>query len=135
MAKKKTASKSRKSAKEDKESIEFEAALAEAEEIVGQLETGELGLAESLEHYELGIKRLNQCHQSLEKAERRIQLLSGFDADGNPITQPFDSELGDVDWNLEDRSPRKAGRARSSAGQQANLDEDTDTDLHEGGLF
>ncbi|MCL4166905.1 UNVERIFIED_CONTAM: hypothetical protein GTU68_065590, partial [Idotea baltica] len=72
--------------------IEFEEALAEVEEIVDELESGDAGLTQSLAFYETGIKRLKQCHGLLQKAERRISLLSGFDADGNPITEPFEDD-------------------------------------------
>ncbi|TWU08520.1 exodeoxyribonuclease VII small subunit [Stieleria varia] len=69
--------------------VDFEEALAEAEEVVKQLESGELGLAESLDQYELGIKRIKQCHESLREAQRRVSLLSGIDEDGEAILEPF----------------------------------------------
>ncbi|KAA1259552.1 Exodeoxyribonuclease 7 small subunit [Rubripirellula obstinata] len=81
MAKKKTAS--------SKDSPNFEEAIATIETIVGKLESGELDLTDSLEQYETGIKRLRQCHEILEKAEQKVTLLSGFDADGNPATEPM----------------------------------------------
>jgi len=84
MAKKKTAK-----AKDADEAIDFEASLAEVEQIVSQLESGQLNLTDSLKQYELGIKRLKQCHQLLEAAEQRVSQLAGFDADGNPITEPL----------------------------------------------
>jgi exodeoxyribonuclease VII small subunit len=68
----------------------FEAILKRLEEIVRLLEEGDLGLNESLERYEEGVKLLRQSYQMLECAERRIELLSGVDAEGKPITQPFD---------------------------------------------
>jgi exodeoxyribonuclease VII small subunit len=70
----------------------FEQALARLEEIVHQIEEGELGLNEALERYEEGVKLLRQSYELLERAERKIELLSGFDAEGNPVTQPFDDE-------------------------------------------
>ena len=69
---------------------DFEASLAEVEQIVARLESGELGLTESLEQYEKGIKQLKRCHGLLDAAEQKVSLLSGFDADGNPITEPMD---------------------------------------------
>jgi exodeoxyribonuclease VII small subunit len=68
----------------------FEDALKRLEEIVRSLEEGELGLTESLERYEEGVKLLRQSYELLNRAQRRIELLSGVDAEGNPITQPFD---------------------------------------------
>ncbi len=69
---------------------DFEQALKRLEEIVHQLEEGELGLNEALERYEEGVKLLRQSYDLLQRAERRIELLSGVDAEGNPLTQPFD---------------------------------------------
>jgi exodeoxyribonuclease VII small subunit len=55
----------------------FEQALQELEQVVRKLEEGQLGLSDSLSQYEAGVKRLQQCFAALEKAERRIELLSG----------------------------------------------------------
>ncbi len=71
--------------------IDFEFALADVERIVAELEGGELGLAESLGRYELGVKRLKQCHQWLSAAEQRVSVLAGFDAEGNPVTEPMEA--------------------------------------------
>jgi exodeoxyribonuclease VII small subunit len=68
----------------------FENALKRLEDIVHSLEDGKLGLAEALERYEEGVKLLRQSYDLLQRAERKIELLSGIDAEGNPITQPFD---------------------------------------------
>jgi exodeoxyribonuclease VII small subunit len=77
-------------AKKDEEGpIDFETSLAEVEQIVAGLESGELGLTESLEQYETGIKQLKRCHALLDAAEQRVSLLSGFDADGNPVQEPI----------------------------------------------
>jgi len=70
----------------------FEESLEDLAAIVEQLESGELGLNDALGKYEQGVKLLKQCHQKLEKVERRIELLSGFDAEGNPVTEAFDDE-------------------------------------------
>src|SRR5690606_27450493 len=74
------------------ESTSFEDSLRELGEIVESLESGDVGLAEALSRYEKGVTLLKACHQMLEKVERRIELLSGFDADGNPVCEPFDDE-------------------------------------------
>ncbi len=74
------------------EPVSFEQALATLEQIVHDLEEGRLGLAESLARYEEGVKLLRQCHGLLEQAERRIELVTGADAAGNPVTAPFDDQ-------------------------------------------
>jgi exodeoxyribonuclease VII small subunit len=88
----------------------FEESLAELESIVGRLESGSLSLAEALERYEQCVKHLSSCQRMLERAERRIELLSGVDANGNPITRPFDDAAAD---SLEEKS-KSRGKRRSS---------------------
>ena len=70
--------------------LSFEDAVTRLEEIVHALEEGKIGLNEAMEQYEEGVKLLRQSYDLLQRAERRIELLSGVDADGNPVTQPFD---------------------------------------------
>ena len=82
--------KDNKSEVESSEQLDFEDALKRLEEIVHALEEGDVGLNEALEKYEQGVKLLRQSYELLQKAERRIELLSGVDAEGNPIAEPFD---------------------------------------------
>ena len=53
----------------------FEDHLRQVEETVKALEGGKLGLEESIEKYEVGVKALRQCYAILEQAEKKIQLL------------------------------------------------------------
>ena len=100
----------------------FEQSLDKLERIVHQLEEGEIGLAESLARYETGVKTLRRCYDLLERAERRIELLSGVDADGNPITTPMDDEA----LSLEEKASSR-GRRRSAPGKRRPAgDPDTD---------
>ena len=73
---------------------DFETALAELEGIVKTLEEGDLSLERSLQLFERGVQLSRYCHQRLEEAERRIEILTergelreapralGLDADG-----------------------------------------------------
>ncbi|GIW80957.1 MAG: hypothetical protein KatS3mg105_2764 [Gemmatales bacterium] len=70
----------------------FEEALAELEEIVRELEDGQISLEESLQRYEKGVNLLKQCYSKLQEAEQRISLLTGMDAEGRPIIKPFTPE-------------------------------------------
>ena len=54
---------------------DFESAIAELEQIVKTLEEGELPLEKSLELFERGVKLSKFCHNTLEEAERRIEIL------------------------------------------------------------
>jgi exodeoxyribonuclease VII small subunit len=92
----------------------FEQALEQLERIVHQLEEGEIGLAEALDHYEKGIGLLKQCYGLLERAERRIELLSGVDAAGNPITEPFADDAGNT---LEEKTQNRARRRTKTGGR------------------
>lgn len=93
MAKKKTV-KRKKDASLADTPADFEYSLAEVEQIVSKLEGGDLNLTDSLAQYELGIRRLKQCHKLLEAAEQRVSLLSGFDADGNPVRESLADHAG-----------------------------------------
>lgn len=93
----------------------FEEALARLEEIAEQLEEGHLGLGESLASYEEGVRHLKLCHELLTRAERKVELLSGIDAEGNPITQPFDDTASSLDETAQNRGPRRSRAANSPA--------------------
>lgn len=91
MAKKKAAAK--KESKEAAAEVDFEQALEAIEQIVGKLESGQLGLSESLQQYELGIRQLKRCQELLDAAEQRVSVLAGFDAEGNPVEEPLEGSL------------------------------------------
>jgi len=80
----------KRSKRQAAEEPSFEQALEQLGEIVHQLEEGEIGLDGALEQYEKGVRLLGQCYRLLEKAQRRIELLSGVDADGRPVLTPMD---------------------------------------------
>jgi len=62
-------------AKNDLENKNFEVALEELEDVVEQLETGELPLEESLVAFEKGVGLVIYCNQKLTEAEKRVELL------------------------------------------------------------
>lgn len=67
----------------------FESSLAELEEIVTKLETGDLPLEDSLDLFEAGIKLSRQCRERLANAERRIEILVK-DSEGNLSAEELD---------------------------------------------
>jgi exodeoxyribonuclease VII small subunit len=106
----------KKSAAREECVASFEESLEELERIVAELEGGKLGLSDALARYEQGVKHLKACQQLLERAERKIELLSGVDADGNPITQPFDeAELDTLEAKAAARGQRRTTVAKASA--------------------
>jgi exodeoxyribonuclease VII small subunit len=111
----------------------FESALDEIEAIVTKLERGELDLGESLTQYQRGIETLKECHQLLSDAERRITLLSGFDADGNPVTTCFD----ETDMTLDEKQSKRGNRrtAERKANRPADDEEPGGSGEIAAGLF
>jgi exodeoxyribonuclease VII small subunit len=69
----------------------FEAALARLEEIVSSLESGELGLEQSLKLFEEGVKLARVCNTRLEEAERKVEILLK-DKSGKMTAKPFEEE-------------------------------------------
>ena len=59
------------------ESLPFGEALAELEAIVGQLESGQLELEESLEKYERGVALLRALQSRLSEAQQKVTMLMG----------------------------------------------------------
>ena len=114
--------KTKRSEKSQEPQPTFEQSLERLEDIVHQLEDGQLGLSESLERYEEGVRHLKLCHQALESAERKIELLAGVDADGNPVTEPFDDQDLTLDEKAASRTRRRSRPAqkRSDASDLEN---------------
>jgi exodeoxyribonuclease VII small subunit len=74
--------------------IKFEAALERLEQIVDQLEAGNLPLEESLKVFEEGVGLARRCAKYLDEAEKRIELLTK-DEHGLLKTEPFEIEEGE----------------------------------------
>jgi len=56
--------------------VSFETALKRLEEIVEQMEDGELGLDDLVVAFEEGQKLVKQCSEKLNEVERRIEVLT-----------------------------------------------------------
>ena len=69
------------------EPVDFEAALAELEELVSRMESGTLSLEASLEAFERGIKLTRDCQAALRQAELRVKALTQ-DGDEVDVTVP-----------------------------------------------
>ena len=59
----------------------YEKALAELEQIVARLESGEQSLEQSLKDYERGVELERQCQRALDEAERRVAAINEPPAD------------------------------------------------------
>lgn len=69
----------------------FEASLSELEQIVKQLEDGDLPLEESLKLFEQGVKLSRECRERLANAERRIEVLIR-ESDGSISLEPVEND-------------------------------------------
>jgi exodeoxyribonuclease VII small subunit len=71
----------------------FEKAMKQLEQIVDELESGELPLEKALQKFEEGISLSKFCSEKLEETERRISQLTA-DKDGAPLETPFETDSG-----------------------------------------
>lgn len=122
MTKKKIAATQKKTgSKKAVKKLSFEEAYAELEQVVHSLESSQLGLSESLALYQKGVGCLKVCHQALERAERKIELLTGVGDDGEPETEDFDDQELDLEAKASRRSER---RGATKAASEADASED-----------
>ena len=62
--------------KKDEKKVSFEEALERLEQIVAQIEGGQVPLEESIEKYAEGMTLLKTCRTILDSAEKKIQVLA-----------------------------------------------------------
>ncbi len=60
----------------DAKALTYEQALAEVESIIDRIESGEIGLEQSIEAYERGSELIKRCRSMLQSAEQRVEELS-----------------------------------------------------------
>lgn len=68
----------------------FENSLQTLEQLVQQMDSGELSLEESLALFEKGIKLIRQCQDQLQTAEQKVQVL--LENHDELQVQPFDQD-------------------------------------------
>ncbi len=62
-------------AKKDQSDKKFEVALEELEQVVEQLESGDLSLEDSLAAFERGVGLVKYCNQKLSEVEKKVEFL------------------------------------------------------------
>lgn len=72
--------------------MDFEKKIDRLEEIVQSMEEGDLALDQSLKLFEEGVKLSRKCHEQLDKAEQKVQLLMKVDEDGNAESEEFEAD-------------------------------------------
>ena len=65
------------------EEMSFEEAMVELEQVLGQLERGDVALDNSIRLYERGAALKTRCETKLKEAEEKVAAIT-LDADGNP---------------------------------------------------
>ena len=68
----------------------FEDSLAEIEQLLSQLEQGELSLEESLKSFERGVTLTRVCQKALQEAEQKVQIL--IETNGSQALESFADE-------------------------------------------
>ncbi len=75
----------------------FEEALAELEQLVEQLERGDLTLEQSLAQFERGVGLARECRESLSAAEQKVQILLERAGEGE--------QLADFEAGADEQAP------------------------------
>ena len=70
----------------------FEQSMKKLEQIVQELESGDLPLEEAMQKFEEGINLSKLCSEKLDETEKKITLLLQ-DQKGNVSEKPFKSEI------------------------------------------
>ena len=70
--------------------IPFEQSLKQLEELVEQLEKGDIPLEESLKSFERGIQLTRACQKALRDAEQKVEIL--LEDQGTDTLKPFSDE-------------------------------------------
>ena len=95
----------------------FETSLNQLGDIVARLESGSLGLSESIDAYERGVAILRRLHDELAAAEERVNVLVRIDEEGRPILEPATgggaAQTADSTQPAAPRAPRPQ-RARNA---------------------
>lgn len=68
----------------------FEDSLKGLEEIVEQLEQGDISLEESLKSFEQGVNLTHICQKALQEAEQKVQIL--LEKNGQQTLESFNDE-------------------------------------------
>ena len=71
----------------------YDAVVTRLERVVGELESGQLTLEQSIEKFAEGVRLAHEATRKLDEAERRIEMLVR-NADGSESEVPFDPEGG-----------------------------------------
>lgn len=80
----------RREDKKTEEPLPFEECVRQLEQIVEQLEGGQLPLEKSIELFEAGVHLAKSAQSTLDGAERRVEELLSVDDAGEPVVRDLD---------------------------------------------
>ncbi|MBW7904511.1 MAG: exodeoxyribonuclease VII small subunit [Phycisphaerae bacterium] len=95
--------------------LKFEEAMKRLDEIVEAMDSGKIGIEESIDRYEEAMQLASQCRRILTLCEQRIRRIQ-FDADGQPTLTEFEPPAGEPD--------DAAGREPSGPADELDAGED-----------
>lgn len=81
--------------------LSFEEAMRQLDEIVSAMESGQIGIEESISRYEEAMRLAAQCRKILDEAELRIRRIQA-DASGEIRESPLDAPPPDADTETTD---------------------------------
>jgi exodeoxyribonuclease VII small subunit len=70
---------------------DFEQALTELESLVEQLESGDLSLDQSLQHFKRGVELTRHCQTVLDEAQQTVERLISPEEDSSANTHEVDA--------------------------------------------
>jgi exodeoxyribonuclease VII small subunit len=88
---------SAKATRKPAEEPHFDQLLDQLRQVVARLESGSLGLEESLATYESGVGLARKAHAILDRAEKRVEVLVKVDERGAAVTTPLTGDDDDED--------------------------------------
>lgn len=74
----------------EKENLNFEDAIVNLEEIVRELEKGDLNLEQSVQKFEEGMNLSKKCSKMLDEAEKKITIL--INTENGVTEEKFEAE-------------------------------------------
>ena len=74
----------------DKKPLNLEKALADLEDLVDELESGDLPLEKAMKKFEEGIKLTRSCQVALKEAEQKVEIL--LKSAGDEELERFETE-------------------------------------------
>ncbi len=88
--------------------LKFEQAIEQIEQIIEQIETGEVGLEDAIQRTEDGMKLIKHCRAILDRAETRIAELTAtaegdLESDEQDLDEELDEEVDEAELDEDEQ--------------------------------